>query len=240
LERITHTEKWQDVWFKNLSIEGKLLFCYLIDNCDKAGFYNLDSWNMKQRLGFPTQQSVVDAIIEIDKCYILCEPVKTDKGEKRNKLWLKNFLFHQKMLPLNKDDKDHQQIILLLERNLEEFANNKEMVNIIEQAEKGKAKKRRSKRFIKPTIEEWKVYSVEYAMKKSFQYDNEWTENLYDHYETRNWKPKGYTTQMTDWKAAMRTAYNRNYAKPKSGGKISKLKDANNKLGAIDYDKLGN
>ena len=40
--RFTDTNKWNDAWFLELKPSGKLLFNYLCDNCDVAGFIELN------------------------------------------------------------------------------------------------------------------------------------------------------------------------------------------------------
>ena len=40
--RYTTTEKWNDNWFSELKQFEKLLFMYLCDNCDIAGFYEIN------------------------------------------------------------------------------------------------------------------------------------------------------------------------------------------------------
>ncbi|NMB81910.1 MAG: hypothetical protein GYA14_08835, partial [Ignavibacteria bacterium] len=44
--RFTNTDKWADSWFANLKPIEKLLFIYLYENCDIAGFIeiNLKRW----------------------------------------------------------------------------------------------------------------------------------------------------------------------------------------------------
>ena len=44
--RFTNTDKWSDSWFYGLNNLEKLLFMYLCDNCDIAGFVeiNLLKW----------------------------------------------------------------------------------------------------------------------------------------------------------------------------------------------------
>ena len=37
--RFTDTGKWSDSWFIELSPTAKLLFMYICDNCDVAGFF---------------------------------------------------------------------------------------------------------------------------------------------------------------------------------------------------------
>ena len=43
--RLTDTAKWDDPWFIELKPNEKLLFNYLCDNCDTAGFYELSMKN---------------------------------------------------------------------------------------------------------------------------------------------------------------------------------------------------
>jgi len=39
--RVTDTDKWNDTWFNTLSPNAKLLFFFLVENCDNAGFYEV-------------------------------------------------------------------------------------------------------------------------------------------------------------------------------------------------------
>jgi hypothetical protein len=40
--RFTDTGKWNQAWFRGLEPEAKLVFLYLLDNCDDAGFWEYD------------------------------------------------------------------------------------------------------------------------------------------------------------------------------------------------------
>lgn len=42
MRRFTETNKWRDPWFRKLSGHAKLLFLWLIDNCDNAGVIDFD------------------------------------------------------------------------------------------------------------------------------------------------------------------------------------------------------
>jgi hypothetical protein len=42
MKRFVETTRWRDPWFRRLSPLAKLLYCYLTDNCDPAGFIDLD------------------------------------------------------------------------------------------------------------------------------------------------------------------------------------------------------
>lgn len=66
------------------------------------------------------------------------------------------------------------------------------------------------KRFKKPTVEEIKEYCEERKNGINAQ-------SFFDHYEARGWVPKGYTMQMKDWKAAVRT-WEKNNSNYKTNG----------------------
>jgi len=41
-KRFTETGKWDDAWFRRLSIKKKLFWIFLCDRCDNAGIWNVD------------------------------------------------------------------------------------------------------------------------------------------------------------------------------------------------------
>jgi len=59
-------------------------------------------------------------------------------------------------------------------------------------------KPRARERFTPPTVQE----IAEYCRQRNNTVN---PHAFHDHYATRNWIPKGYTRQMSDWKAAVRT-----------------------------------
>ena len=90
--RITNIEKWKDLWFSNLSPHAKLLFFYFVENCDNAGFFEVNKKFMLFYTGI-TEEQLMEAGTELKKSYI--------KSQDGTKLWFKNFLKYQKKLPLN-------------------------------------------------------------------------------------------------------------------------------------------
>jgi len=107
--RLSSTEKWNDAWFNSLSPNAKLLFFYLVENCDNAGFYEIN----KKFLMFFTgldNDNLVNAISELKKAYI-----KSNDGLR---IWIINFLKYQKKTPLNFANNNHKQIISIIQYNL--------------------------------------------------------------------------------------------------------------------------
>ncbi|HVN82270.1 MAG TPA: hypothetical protein VMW38_25015 [Terriglobia bacterium] len=89
---------------------------------------------------------------------------------------------------------------------LEKIKALREQLKAIEQSgvkeePKKAAPKKETKRFIPPTLEEL----ISYMESQEFANAKETAQAFIDHYEARGWKPKGYTVQMTSWKAAVRT-----------------------------------
>lgn len=96
--RYTNTEKWGDTWFSNLSQLEMLLFIYLCDNCDIAGFIevNLKRWAADLS---STQTQIDGALKGLQRGFIY-----SNEGDC---LFIRNFLKHQKNLPLQENNKAH-------------------------------------------------------------------------------------------------------------------------------------
>lgn len=108
--RFTDTDKWRDPWFRALPSNEKLLFNFLCDNCDLAGFYEVDI-----------------PMISFQTC-LSEEEIKTAfKGLTRGFIgangwiWIVNFLKNQKNLPLNPENNAHKHIINLIKSQLFRF-----------------------------------------------------------------------------------------------------------------------
>jgi hypothetical protein len=145
--RFTETNKWsRDRWFMDLSANGKLLFIYLYENCDIAGFLEVSSRKMSFDVNLSIEETM-RGMEEISKCYLVAM-VGENKGEgggngggmkedsgrivggfKENinsrrevgLIFIKKFLFHQKNLPLNENNRAHITILKLLNSNLSKF-----------------------------------------------------------------------------------------------------------------------
>lgn len=91
--RMTNANKWKDPWFRKLSTHQKLMFLYICDSCDVAGFLEIDD----ERISFETGMDIKDVSRVIQGLSKGCLRV----GQW---LWVKNFLKHQKYLPIPKNN----------------------------------------------------------------------------------------------------------------------------------------
>ena len=48
--RLTTTDKWDDKWFRSLNPLKKIMFIFLCDKCDLAGFYEIDLEDLSFRV----------------------------------------------------------------------------------------------------------------------------------------------------------------------------------------------
>ena len=94
--RFTSTDKWTDTWFSELTPLQMLLFIYLCDNCDIAGFINVNLKRWTSDLN-STKPNIEEALKGLERGLVY-----SNDGEV---IFLKNFLKHQKNLPINENNK---------------------------------------------------------------------------------------------------------------------------------------
>jgi hypothetical protein len=104
MKRFTETNKWEDPWFRRLKPEMKLLWQWLLDRCDGAGFIEPDLELASFQIGYEYPMDTLTGFGE--------RVVKTD-GEK---------YFIPKFIPfqygkLSPDCKAHRPVFLSLEKN---------------------------------------------------------------------------------------------------------------------------
>lgn len=111
MKRLTETDKWSDPWFQSLKHGPKLMFIYLTDKCNEAGFY---------------EENVAEACFQLN---ISDEQYQTalrgiERGIKRASgwVWIRNFLKHQQKIPLNQNNSEHKRIISLVAEQSERFS----------------------------------------------------------------------------------------------------------------------
>lgn len=252
--RMSNTEKWKDLWFSNLSPHAKLLFFYFVENCDNAGFFEVNKKFMLFHTGF-NEQELMDAGIELKKSYI--------KSKDGTKLWFKNFLKYQKKLPLNSLNNMHKQIIMLIQENLSDESKFKgsDIINSLLPADSqvGKRRKRevveneqqipltqtqmqteipiiKTTRFIKPNKEE----VFEYMVEKEFEFAKMESEKFINFFESKGWKVG--KTPMKSWKSAvanwMINYYDRNKINTTKKSKLEIIQQSHASNEDIDWNEI--
>lgn len=107
--RFTDTDKWSDVWFSELTASAKLLFMYFCDFCDAAGFLEVNPKRIAFDCGI-SKKEVEDSLGQLNSKLIY--------SKDRRYVFIRNFIRHQKNLPLNDKNNAHKGIIKRLEENL--------------------------------------------------------------------------------------------------------------------------
>lgn len=110
--RFTNTDKWNDSWFSELKPLAKLLFMYLCDQCDIAGFLELNVKKITFDLGCD-KQGMEKAMKEIGD--------RLAWSEDGRFIYVKNFLKHQRNLPLSDHNKAHIPIKRIINENIDKF-----------------------------------------------------------------------------------------------------------------------
>jgi hypothetical protein len=116
-------EKWNDPWFRKLKPEEKLMFLYLCDICDCAGFCEVDLYRFSFETRLP--EAKIEGVLKG-----LASP--TEGASKvlvwGRWIWLRNHIRHQRNLPLNPLNNCHKGIVSkLLEKT--EFPEIKQFID---------------------------------------------------------------------------------------------------------------
>lgn len=109
MSRFTDPEKWRDPWFRNLTINAKLVVLYLNDSCDCAGIYTVDHQTIDFQVGI-SKEEFEKSYLSLNRGYIRVITEKTDF------IWVKNFIQLQKNLPLNHKVGAHRGIVRSLHK----------------------------------------------------------------------------------------------------------------------------
>ena len=246
--RVTNTEKWNDTWFSTLTPNGKLLFFFLVENCDNAGFYEVNRKFLLFYTGL-SEDDLRDAILELKKMY-----VKSNDGLR---IWIKNFLKYQKKTPLNFSNNSHKQIIGIIQDNLlnEQKFKGCALLNSMLPVELQISKRKKREvidnsnediqpsaiiplpKFVKPTIE-----AIKECMKsKDFAFYIVESSRFYNYFESNGWKVGKHT--MKSWKGAVHTWISNFYERNKmieKKSKIETLRESHEELSEVDWNKVYN
>lgn len=110
--RLTDTNKWNDKWFLDLRPIEKLLFNYLCDNCDCAGFIEVNVRVWASQIG-NNQRDVEGALKGLQKGLLYSVDSEC--------LYIRKFLKHQKHFPLKENDNAYKGIVARFENYRERF-----------------------------------------------------------------------------------------------------------------------
>ena len=187
---MTDTDKWKKRFLRELKPQHKLLWFYILDDCNHAGIWDVDIEVASIRVG---EELINDMLPQafLDKIVIF------DNGEK----WFIPEFIEFQYGELNPNSNVHKSVIALLEKyNLEGYMKGSQGVQstlIDKDKDKDIVKaKAKVKRFAKPTIEE----VSDYCNERNNDVD---AEKFYDYYSSNGWKVG--KNAMKDWKASVRT-----------------------------------
>ena len=205
-KRFTDTEKWKKGFIRSLPPSYKLLWLYMLDDCDNAGVWQVEVEVASIRIGTKLNEKEAlklfgDTVISFDEGtkWFIKEFVKFQQGVNH-------------IAELNSNSNPHKSILRLVEQYklLELEDNPKEYIEEVKQA-------KQSKRFTKPTSDE--VY--EYCTDRNNKVCPDKFINFYD---SNGWKVG--KNPMKDWKACVRS-WEANTPKDKVGRKELANKDYN-------------
>ena len=203
-KRFTDTDKWKKGFIKNLPAKYKLLWLYILDDCNHAGIWDTDFEVASIRIG--------SKINEKEAAQVLSEQIKIFDGG--NKWFIPKFIDFQ-YGQLNENVNAHKSVIKLLDKY---DVYNIEGISPVDVAgfEGEISKPVKFKRFKKPTIQEVNEYCIERNNSVN-------PESFIDFYESNGWKVG--KNPMKDWKACVRT-WEKNTTKTKTNSKVDTQLDS--------------
>ena len=60
--RFTNSNKWDDVWFSELDLKQKVMFIYLCDMCDIAGFLEINERLIRFHTGIEDVRGAITSL----------------------------------------------------------------------------------------------------------------------------------------------------------------------------------
>jgi hypothetical protein len=236
--RISKPEKWKDSFFMNLRPIEKLLFIYIYENCDDAGFFELNFSTIISDVGI-SSKDLSPSLKNIEKTFLL-----SDDGEK---IWLKKFLLHQNKLPLDLNTPEGNYIKYQLESNYKKFGEPKDFDYILGSTKTNTSKSRKKVDFLKPELSDVIDFFSKHSSWSHITYDK--IENIYHFYDSKGWTIGKSQKPMKDWQKAFIYCFTREKNAAKSSSKVEQNKpqqqtkidilfQENQKLEGFDYSQL--
>lgn len=178
-KRFTDTDKWKKGFIRNLPTKYKLLWLYILDDCNHAGVWETDFEVASIRIG--------SKISEKEAIKYFAPQIKIfDEGDR----WFIPKFIEFQYGELNANSRPHQAVIKLIEKY---DLYNLKGVNYTDTPETAKTA---LKRFKKPSMQELEAYCLE-------RKNNVDVFKFYNFYESNGWKVG--KNPMKDWKASVRT-----------------------------------
>ena len=106
--KFTDDKKWDDVWFSQLTMEQKVMFIYLCDMCDIAGFLEVNEKLTTLRTGIEDVRGTVQSL---SKSVIF----------KDDYIWIKKYVKHQRNLPINIRNGAHKSMLKSFKEHIDRF-----------------------------------------------------------------------------------------------------------------------
>ena len=189
-KRMTDTDKWKKRFVRELSPQHKLLWFYILDDCNHAGIWEVDLEVASIRVGFDLSHNHLPSSFGE-------KVISFDNGDK----WFIPEFIDFQYGELNPNSNVHKSVIALLDKyNLEGYLKGSQGVqSTLNNKDKDKdivKVKAKVNRFVKPTIEE----VADYCNERNNSVD---AEKFYDYYSSNGWKVG--KNAMKDWKASVRT-----------------------------------
>jgi len=187
---MTDTDKWKKRFIRELKPQHKLLWFYILDDCNHAGIWEVDLEVASIRVGFDLSHDNLPSSFGE-------KVISFDNGDK----WFIAEFIDFQYGELNPNSNVHKSVIALLEKyNLEGYLKGSQGVqSTLNNKDKDKdivKVKAKVKRFAKPSIEE----VADYCNERNNDVD---AEKFYDYYSSNGWKVG--KNAMKDWKASVRT-----------------------------------
>jgi len=110
--KLTSIEKWKHSWWVDLSVQGKLMYWYLNERSDLAGFYEIFYKYIQIDIGL-TQEEAQEAFKELGARLVFSKDNKI--------IWLKDHPLEQGNHPLSLKAGYHKTIIRLIAENISRF-----------------------------------------------------------------------------------------------------------------------
>ena len=196
---MTDTDKWKKRFVRELSPQHKLLWFYILDDCNHAGIWEVDLEVASIRVGFELSYDNLPS--SFGK-----KVISFDNGDK----WFIPEFIEFQYGELNPNSNVHKSVIALLQKyNLEGYMKGSQTLpNRVQDKAKDIVivkDKVKATRFVKPNVED----IIDYCNERNNYVD---PQKFYDYYSSNGWKVG--KNAMKDWRAAIRT-WEKNTEAPK-------------------------